>query len=170
MSIAHTAPATEEVAGANRTGSLLRWIAGGTSAAAVIAAVAIAVWPASEADKARTDGEQLGEAVNALYAADTPGEVDGALADVHSAASDARVHAGDAVYDQVAAQEDALSRAAEGFVGYYTTDSDWDAAVYENELDIALDDLESNADDFRTNGPEVQQAFWDGYYSTVNGA
>jgi hypothetical protein len=146
----------------------LAHIAGGTSLAAVLAAVAIAVWPASEADKARSDGEQLGEAVNALYAADSPAEVDAALADVHSAASDARVHAGDAVYDQVAAQEDALSRAAEGYVGYYTTDDAWEAELYEAELDVALDDLESNAEDFRTNGPEVQQAFWDGYSSTVS--
>lgn len=30
-------------------------------------------------------------------------------------------------------------------------------------LDVALDDLASNADDFRSTGPEVQQAFWDGY-------
>jgi hypothetical protein len=135
----------------------------------MLAAVAIAVWPASEADKARADGEQLGEAVNALYAADTPGEVDAALADVHSAASDARVHAGEAVYDQVAAQEDALARAADGFVGYYTTDDAWDAELYEWELDTAVSDLESNAEDFRTTGPEVQQAFWDGYDSTVSG-
>jgi hypothetical protein len=146
----------------------LAHIAGGTSLAAVLAAAAIAVWPASEADKARADGEQLGEAVNALYAADSPTEVDAALADVHSAASDARVHAGDAVYDQVAAQEDALSRAAEGYVGYYTTDDAWEAELYEAELDVALEDLEDNADEFRTNGPEVQQAFWDGYSSTVS--
>lgn len=169
MSLAHTAPATEEVAGADRSGSILRWIAGGTSLAAILAIGAIAFWPASEADKARADGEQLGEAVNSLYAADTQSEVDAALADVDSAAGDARVHAGDAVYDQVAAQADALSRAADGFVGYYTTDDAWDAEVYAWELDTAVSDLESNAEDFRTTGPEVQQAFWDGYDSTVNG-
>lgn len=28
---------------------------------------------------------------------------------------------------------------------------------------VALDDLASNADEFRSTGPEVQQAFWDGY-------
>jgi hypothetical protein len=168
MSLAHTAPATEEVAGADRSGSLLRWIAGGTSLAAVVAAVAIAVWPASEADKAYADGQQFGEAVNALYYADTSAEVDAALADLDAAVTDTREHAGDAVYDQVAAQEDALSRAAEGFVGYYTTDDAWDQELYEAELVYAVDDLESNAEEFRTTGPEVQQAFWDGYESTVD--
>jgi hypothetical protein len=168
MSYAHTAPATEEVAGADRTGSLLRWIVSGTSAAAILAAAAIAFWPASEADEARDDGEQVGTAVNALYAADTPEEVDAALADINVAVSDTADHAGDAVYDQLVAQEDALSRAAEGFVGYYTTDDAWDQELYEWELDTAVSDLESNAEDFRTTGPEVQQAFWDGYDSTVN--
>jgi hypothetical protein len=39
---------------------------GGTLVAAALTAVAIAVWPASETDKARADGERLGAAVNQL--------------------------------------------------------------------------------------------------------
>ena len=30
------------------------------------------------------------------------------------------------------------------------------------ELDVALDDLEGQASDSRTQGPEVHQAFWEG--------
>jgi len=167
MSHAHTAPAAEAPEATDR-GRVLRWILGGTSAAAILAAAAIAFWPASEADKARDDGEQVGTAVNALYAADTPEEVDAALADLNVAVSDTADHAGDAVYDQLVAQEDALSRAAEGFVGYYTTDDAWDQELYEWELDTAVSDLESNAEEFRATGPEAQQAFWEGYDSTVN--
>jgi hypothetical protein len=141
---------------------------GGGSALAVLAALAIALWPASEVDKARADGEQLGEAVSALYAADSPSEANAALADVHRAAVDARDHAGDAVADQVAAQEDALARAADGFVGMYEAGDEWEADLYQAELDVAVDDLAGNAEEFRSTGPEVQQAFWEGFESTVD--
>jgi ABC-type sugar transport system substrate-binding protein len=137
-------------------------IAGGVLAAAVLCVLAIALWPASEADKARDDGERVGEAVTQLYYAESSTEVDAALAELDAAVSDTRAHAGDEVADQVADQQDALARAAEGFVGYYTTDSDWDQALYEAELEIALDDLYYNAEDFREQGPEVNDAFWEG--------
>lgn len=157
-----TAPAPARDAG------LMRRLAGGATIAAALAAVTIAVWPASETDKARDDGARLGEAVSALYAAENPSEVDAALIDVHTAASDARVHAGDAVAEQVADQEDALSRAADGFVGAHTSDSDFEVDLYQAELDVALDDLDSQAEEFRTTGPEVQQAFWNGYETGVS--
>jgi hypothetical protein len=137
-------------------------IAGGVLVAAVLCALTIALWPASEADKARDDGEQVGQAVTHLYEADSSTEVDAALAELDAAVSETRASAGDEVADQVADQQDALARAAEGFVGYYTTDSDWDAALYEAELDVALDDLYSQASDFREQGPEVHAAFWEG--------
>jgi len=159
MSLAQTTPAP--AVGADR-GSLLRWIAGGTGVAAILATVAIAVWPASAADKARDDGEQLGQAVSQLYYADTTAEVDAALAEIDTAVSDTRTHAGDAVADQVADQEDALSRAADGFVGAHTSDDSFEVDVYQAELDTAVDDLVDNASDFRAEGPEVQQAFWEG--------
>jgi hypothetical protein len=163
MSVAHagSVPAARS--------SVLAWIAGGTLLLAAIVAVAIAVWPASEVDKAREDGEQLGAAVSALYAADSSAEVDAALTEMHAAASDARVHAGDAVAEQVADQEDALARAADGFVGSRTSTDDFEAELYQAELDIAVDDLANQAEDFRTTGPEVQQAFWEGYESGVAG-
>jgi hypothetical protein len=147
---------------------VLTWIGGGALLAALIVAVAIAVWPASETDKARQDGEAFGAAVGALYDADNQAEVDAALADIDSAIADTRVHAGDAVADQAAAQDDALSRAAEGFTGYVSADNDWDQALYEAELDEALDDLTDNASDFRAQGPEVRQAFWEGVETGIN--
>jgi hypothetical protein len=137
-------------------------IAGGVLAASVLCVLAIALWPASEADKARDDGERVGEAVTQLYNADSSTEVDAALAELDAAVSDTRAHAGDEVADQVADQQDALARAAEGFVGYYSTGDDWDQALYEAELEVALDDLYYNADDFREQGPEVNEAFWEG--------
>ena len=171
MSVAHTtpAPAADAAGEGRRRSSLLRRLAGGTLAASALAAVAIAVWPASEADKAYADGERYGEAVSSLYAADTADEVDAALTEMEAAAGDAVTHGGEAVSDQVAAQEDALSRAANGFVGALTTDDAFEAELYEAELDIALTDLGNNAEDFRTTGPEVQQAFWDGYEAGLDG-
>lgn len=171
MSVAHTtpAPAADAAGEGRRRSSLLRRIAGGTLAATALTAVAIAVWPASEADKAYTDGERYGEAVSALYAADTTEEVDAALTEMDAAAADAVTHGGEAVADQVAAQDDALSRAAEGFVGAVTTDDAFEAELYEYELDVAVSDLSGNAEDFRTTGPEVQQAFWDGYEAGLEG-
>jgi hypothetical protein len=148
-----------------RISSLLRWIAGGVSLAVVLTVVAIAVWPASEADKARDDGEALGQAVGHLYNADSSAEVDAALAEIDAVVADTRAHAGDELADQVAAQEDALSRAADGFAGSVTTDSEWDYELYQAELDVALDDLSDNASDFRAQGPEVHSAFWEGFES-----
>ena len=78
-------------------------------AVCVVAAATVALWPASEADKARDDGEQVGQAVNQLYYAESTEEVN------------------DALYD-----------------------------------------LSSQADRFRTNAPEVEQAFWEGVDSGLN--
>jgi hypothetical protein len=164
MSAVHTTPEpAAPAAGAGRRQSSLFRLAGGGAVATALAIVAVAVWPASEADKAREDGKQLGEAVSQLSAATSATEVDAALIEVRDAAAATADHAGDNVSDQVSDQADALSRAADGFVGMHTTDSEWDAELYEAELDVALDDLDSQAEQFRSEGPEVQQAFWDGY-------
>jgi hypothetical protein len=155
--------ATTAPAHTTKAASPLRWITGGGAAAAALAALAIAVWPASEADKARSDGEQFGAAVAQLQAADTTEEVDAALVEVRDAASTTRDHGYDAVSSQVSDQADALDRAADGYVGSVTTDDAFEYDVYQAELDGAVSDLENNADDFRSTGPEVRQAFWDGY-------
>jgi hypothetical protein len=140
---------------------------GGTLVAAALAALAIAVWPASETDRAHDDGERLGAAVNQLYAADDSFEVDAALAEIDAAVADTRSHAGDELAEQVDDQTDALARAADGFTGSVTADDDWDYDVYQAELDVALDDLTDNASDFRAQGPEVRRAFWEGFENGV---
>jgi hypothetical protein len=141
---------------------------GGALLAAALAALAIAVWPASETDKAHDDGERLGAAVNQLYEADDSFEVDAALAEIDAAVADTRSHAGDELAEQVNDQTDALARAADGFAGSVTTDDEWDYELYQAELDVALNDLTDNAGDFRGQGPEVRQAFWDGFESGFN--
>jgi len=103
--------------------SLVRWIAGGSALAALLAVVAVHVWPASEADKARDDGEKVGEAVTQLYEAASSADVDAALSELDAAVADTRAHA---------------------------------------TGEVALDDLYYQADDFRGQGPEVHQAFWQG--------
>jgi hypothetical protein len=142
--------------------TLLAKLLGGALAVALLAAVTVAVWPESAADRARDDGEQLGQAVGDLYYAETDAEVDAALADIDSAVADTREHAGDELASQVEDQADALSRAADGFVGSRTTDDPWETDLYQAELDVALDDLADNAGDFRAQGPEVHEAFWQG--------
>ena len=167
MSTTHATPTPTRP---GRRTSLLAWIAGGVVTAALLVALAIAVWPASEADKARADGEQLGQAVSDLYYAESEAEVDAALADVDAAVNDARDHAGDEVSEQVAEQQDALARAVDGFVGATTTDDAFEADLYEAELDYALADLESQAAGFREQGPEVHQAYWDGFEEGFEGS
>jgi hypothetical protein len=163
MSVAQSTPTpAEPAARAKKHGSLLARILGGALVVALLAAVTVAVWPESAADRAHDDGERLGQAVSDLYYADTDAEVDAALSDIDSAVADTREHAGDEVASQVDDQADALSRAADGFVGSVTTDSAWDQDLYQAELDVALDDLSENAGDFRAQGPEVHQAFWQG--------
>ena len=109
--------------------SLLGRTLGGMLAVAALVAAAVLLWPPSEADKARDDGEQMGQAVSQLYSANSASEVDAALAEVHTAAVDARDHAGDAVSTQVADQEDALNHAINGFVGANTTDDAFEAKL-----------------------------------------
>jgi hypothetical protein len=147
--------------------SLISWITGGVLFAALFTALAIAVWPASETDKARSDGEALGTAVASLSSATTQAEMDAALVDIRDAAADTREHAGDAVADQVDDQVDALDRAADGAYGAATADDEFSQDIYEWELEDAVNDLNGNAEDFRTTGPEVQQAFWEGYESAT---
>jgi hypothetical protein len=129
----------------------------------VLAAGTLALWPASETDKARDDGRQVGAAVAQLQSATSGEEVDAALVELRDAAADTRDHAGDAVSSQVDDQVGALDRAVDGFTGERTTGDSFEADLYQAELDTAVDDLTSQADDFRTTGPEVQQAFWEGY-------
>ena len=135
---------------------------GSVLAIAGIVVGALLLWPDSEADKARDDGERVGEAVAAVQAAGSEAEADAALDELTVAIEDTREHAGDSVAEQAADQEQALSYAVEGYVGMVEADDDWEADVYEAELDFAVDDLVDNASDFRAEGPEVQQAFWEG--------
>jgi type VI protein secretion system component VasK len=137
-------------------------------ALAVVAAGTWALWPASEADKARNDGEAVGQAVNHLYYAESTEEVNDALDELDSAVSDTLDHRSDALGEQVTDQTDALERAADGFVGSVTSDNEFDQELYEAELDYALDDLSSQAGEFQTNAPEVEQAFWEGVESGLN--
>ena len=165
MSVSHATPPTN-VRPASR-----RFCAGSPAASwspPCSPALTLALWPASEADKARADGEQFGDAVVQLYYADTQAEVDAALVDVDQAVTDTREHAGDEVASQVDEQADALNRAADGFVGANTTDDAFEQDLYQAELDVALDDLESQASDFRAQGPEVHQAFWEGVDSSLS--
>jgi hypothetical protein len=143
--------------------SVLRWVAGTIGLAAIITAVAIAVWPASAADVAREDGKHLGQAVGSLYEAQDTAEVDAALADIDSALADTRDHASDELNEQVDKQVDALDRAADGFVGSNTTDDGWDQDLYQSELDYAVDDLANNADDFQNQRSDVDQAYYEGF-------
>ena len=142
--------------------SLARYAVGGTTLAAALAAVAIAVWPATAADKARDDGERVGEAIAAVYEADTQAEAEAALADLDAAVTDTRANAGDAVADQAYDQAEAFDRATEGAIGAATAEDAWEQDVYEAELDLAMDDLTDQASDFRADGPQVHQAFWEG--------
>jgi hypothetical protein len=147
--------------------SLLLKLTGGLTFAALLTALALAVWPASNTDRARSDGEAMGAAVSSLQTATSQAEIDAALVDVRDAAADTREHAGDAVGDQVEDQVDALDRAADGAYGAATAGDEFSQDIYEWELEDALNDLSGNADDFRAEGPEVQQAFWEGYRSAI---
>jgi hypothetical protein len=160
MSAVHTTTPAP-VLGASRRRLLYR-AGGGTGLAAVLAAGAIALWPASTVDQARDDGERFGASVAALYDSQSTEEVDAALADMQAAAIDTREHVGDNVANHVSDQQDALARAADGFVGTHTADDSWSADLYQAELNDAVDDLGDEAQQFRTTGPEARAAFYEG--------
>ena len=141
MSSAHSSPSP---ARRLRPDSLAAWLVGGVVVVALAVALAVAVWPQSEADKARDDGERLGTAVAALYDAETPEDVDVALVDVRA-------------------------RAAAGLVGVPTAEDAFEQDLYHSELDTAVGDLADQAQSFHDNAPEVEQAFWDGYETGLSG-
>jgi hypothetical protein len=149
--------------------SMLKWVVGALGLCAVIAVGLVLLWPASNADKARDDGEAVGAAVHDLSVASSQADIDAALADLDSAITDTRAHAGDAVADQMDAQADALASAADGAYGAATTDDAWDQEVYEAEFQWATDDHVAGASDFRAEGPEVHQAFWQGVQDSIEG-
>jgi hypothetical protein len=141
---------------------LLLWAGGGAGVVAALVAGTIALWPVSTVEQARDDGELVGEAVSALYSAQSSDEVDAALGDLQSAAVDTRDHVGDDVANHVSDQQDALARAADGFVGTHTADDAWSVDLYQAELNTAVEDLADEAEQFRTTGPEAAQAFYEG--------
>jgi hypothetical protein len=160
MSAVHTETPTRALEAPRRR--LLFWAGGGAGVAAILAAGAIALWPASTVDQARDDGERFGESVAALYSAQSADEVDAALGELQSAVVDTREHVGDDVANHVSDQQDALARAADGFVGTRTADDAWSIDLYQAELNTAVEDLSDEAQRFRTTGPEAAQAFYEG--------
>jgi hypothetical protein len=164
MSVDSTPMPAASAAGSGRRRAF-GWVTGGATLAAALAAATLALWPASEADKARDNGESFGAAVAQLEAATTQAEAEAALTEIRSAVADTREDVDAAVSDQVAAQADALERVVDGFVGANTSTDAWEADLYEWELDLAVNDLAENAEDFRTTGPDVRQAFWEGFES-----
>ena len=142
--------------------SAVKAITGAALIALMLTALTIAVWQ-TEADKARDDGEQLGEAVTQVYDADSQSELDSALAEVDEAVSESADHAGDAVTDQAERQAEALDLAVEGYYGAVTTTDEWEQDVYETELSYALDVLSYNADEFRSTSDDVVEAYWEGF-------
>jgi hypothetical protein len=162
-------PTTADATPVRDDGSILKLIGAALALCAVVAVAAVLLWPDSAADKARDDGQAVGAAVQQLSTAESQADIDAALADLDSAITDTRAHAGDAVADQMSAQADALASAADGAYGAATTDDAWDQELYEAEFQWATDELVDNASDFRAEGPEVHQAFWQGVQDGIEG-
>ena len=151
--------------------NLLRWIGGGAVLAALLTALTIALWPASEADKARADGEQVGQAVAQLHEATSSDEVDAALVDLDTAVSDTADHAGDNVSDQVSDQADALYARRRRL-----------RRRAQHRRRLRAGPLRGRARRRgrrphqpggglpRRRAPEVQQAFWDGFDTGLDAA
>ncbi len=162
-------PTTADAGSVCDDGSILKWMGAALALCAVIAVAAVLLWADSAADKARDDGQAVGAAVQQLSTAESQADIDAALAGLDSAITDTRAHAGNAVADQMSAQADALAGAADGAYGAATTDDAWDQELYEAEFQWATDELVDNASDFRAEGPEVHQAFWQGVQDGIEG-
>ena len=116
------------------------------------AALALAACGESPEDEAHEDGEQVGEAVRAMFDATSADQARAAADDLRSAADglgeDAREH----VRDQVEAQGGTLENAAEAF-------TEGDTAEFRSQIQ----QVRAQADAFASGNDSVANAFWRGF-------
>ena len=118
----------------------------------LVAALALAACGESPEDQAREEGERAGEAVRALYDAETPEAaqiaVDELVAVREDLSDDVREH----VQDEVGVQTESLQTASEAL-------QSGDRA----ELQSAIQDVRAQADSFTSQGNSIANEFWRGF-------
>ena len=121
-------------------------------AAAVAAAVVLALGAAgcgeSPEDEARDDGEDVGEAMRALFDAQTPEQAQEAVGDLRDAAGELTQDTADAVRPQLETQRSTLAGAVGG------SPEEWRDAVQQ---------ARAQADAFRSGADSVANEFWRGF-------
>jgi len=132
-------------------------------ALALLATLALGVVACGEApeDNARDDGEQLGEAMQKLYDAETPQEALAALPAVKTAVQETREDARDKVGKQIEAQEDSVEDAADGLQALRSAADPAQAQDAIGDMRTAINDIRSQANDNR--GDSVANEFWRGF-------
>jgi len=123
-----------------------------TLVAAAMLALAFAACGESPEDEARDDGEQVGEAVRALFDSESLDQARTALEDVASATDAIDEETRDAVSEQVDTQGAGLSAAVD--------------AIQAGDLDglkSAVQQVRSQADSFQSGEDSVANEFWRGF-------
>ena len=126
--------------------------------AAVIAALALGACGESPEDEAREDGEQMGEAMRALFDAGSIEDAQAAVGDLKKAVEELSEDTRPAVAEQVESQRDTLSDAGDALRARDTT-----------ELKAAVQELRAQGDAFRNGSDSVANEFWRGFEEGYDG-
>jgi LPS O-antigen subunit length determinant protein (WzzB/FepE family) len=121
-------------------------------AAVVFAALALVACGESPEDQARDDGERAGEAVRALYDAETPEGAQSAVDELTAVRDDLDEDIREHVQDEISVQSESLQAAAEALQG-------GDRAA----LQSAIQDVRAQADSFTSQDDSIANEFWRGF-------
>jgi hypothetical protein len=121
-------------------------------AAVVLAALTLVACGESPEDQARDDGERAGEAVRALYDAETPEAAQVAVDELTAVRDDLDEDIREHVQDEISVQSESLQAAAEALQG-------GDRAA----LQSAIQDVRAQADSFTSQDDSIANEFWRGF-------
>lgn len=117
----------------------------------------------SPEDQARDDGQQAGEAVRALYDANSADQAASAVKDIRAARDDLDSDTRKRVASEVDTQSDALRRAADAYRRGRSATSAQDADAARADLRSAVQEIRSQASGLADQDNSIANEYWRGF-------
>jgi signal transduction histidine kinase len=145
-----------------------RWVPCHTVLAAAV--LAMAACGESAEDKARAQGEALGQALVKLSQATSVSQLTSALGDVNTARSDISQDVSDEIGQQLTSLSSQLGQVGDDARKALTASSSADRQSAEQAAKESLQKLGQSARQTKETATGVRQAFWDGFNEGVTGS